>query len=293
MNVLVIGGEGQLGSEIKRLSNSWKDANFAFTSFENLDITQKKQVDAHINGKDYDFCINCAAYTAVDKAEELPDLAREVNVIGVQNIAQACSANDITLIHISSDYVYHNEVNRPILENDPTTPKGVYASTKLQGDFAAKSYNDKTIVIRTSWVYSMHAHNFVKTMLRLGKEKDELNIVYDQIGTPTHAKDIALAIFEIMKYNTQNEPQYGIFNFSNEGVTSWYDFTLEIFRINKVECKVNPILSKQYPTPAQRPSFSVLDKSKIKKTFQLEIPHWKDSLADCLKLLKKFDNIKV
>lgn len=283
MKILVTGGLGQLGSELNQLS-SQHPAEFIFTDVKGLDITNKAEVSNYFNQHQFDYCINCAAFTAVDKAEEDPNLAESINVSGVRNLADACKEMDATLIHISSDYVYHNEVNRPMVEMDPTTPQGMYAQTKLKGDFAALTHT-KSIVVRTSWVYSSFGNNFVKTMLRLGNERDALGIVFDQVGTPTYARNIAQTILLIINQCEEGNAEYGIFNFSNEGVTSWYDFAMEIFRIKNINCNVSPILSKQYPTPAKRPTYSVLDKSKIKDKYGIEIPHWRDSLEECLELL--------
>lgn len=283
MKILITGGLGQLGSEFNQISSTYK-AEFVFTDVNDLDITNKEEVSTFFKKNQFDYCVNCAAYTAVDKAEEQPNIAEAINVAGVRNLADAAKETDTTLIHISSDYVYHNEVNRPMVEMDPTTPQSIYAQTKLKGDFAALTHS-KSIVLRTSWVYSTFGVNFVKSMIRLGKERDELSIVFDQVGTPTFTRDIVQTILLIIEQCKAGNPEYGIFNFSNEGVTSWYDFALEIFSIKEIECKVTPILSKQYPTAAQRPTYSVLDKAKIKEKYQLSIPHWKDSLADCLNLI--------
>jgi dTDP-4-dehydrorhamnose reductase len=233
--------------------------------------------------------INCAAYTAVDKAENDVKLATKINVNGARNLAKACQKYDATLIHISTDYVYHNNQNTPFKEGDKVSPKGVYAKTKLRGDNAVLKFCDKGVILRTSWVYGTFGHNFVKTMLRLGKERESLNVVFDQIGTPTYARDLAKAILKII-YKVENQQVEaaqlrGIFHYSNEGVTSWYDFTQAIFEMRGLSCKVSPIESSQYPTPAQRPPFSVLNKGKIKETFGIEIPHWRESLAECLKEL--------
>ncbi len=283
MKILVTGAKGQVGSEIKSLSKSF-DAEFIFTDLAELDITNKEGILNLFKEHDFDYCINCVAYTAVDNAEENQIISTAVNAKGVQNLAEACEKIGATLIHISSDYVYHNEVNRPLKETDPTEPKGVYASTKLQGDFAALNYN-KSIILRTSWVYSSFGNNFVKSMIKYGTERDSLNIVFDQIGTPTYARMLAENILIIINHCEAGNAHYGVFNFSNEGVCSWYDFALEIFRIKGITCNVKPILSKDYPTPAQRPPFSVMDKSKIKETYNLNIPHWRDSLNDCLNLI--------
>lgn len=281
MKILVTGSNGQLGSELRQLSKGM-EASFHFTDADSLDITQADQVMDVVKSGKFDYCINCAAYTLVDKAEEESNLAEAVNVGGVRNLADACKELEhTTLIQVSSDYVYHNDVNRPMLEMDPSTPKGIYAQTKLKGDFAALTHQ-QSIVLRTSWVYSTYGSNFVKTMLQKGKEREALNVVYDQIGTPTYARDLARAILHIIAQCDAGQPEYGIFNFSNEGVTSWYDLALEIFGHTGMECRVNPILSKEYPTAAPRPNYSVLDKSKIKAKYKLAIPHWKASLRECL-----------
>lgn len=283
MKILVTGGSGQLGSELSQLSKD-HPGFFFFTDKDDLDITNRISLSAFFKKNRFDYCINCAAYTAVDKAEEEQNIAETINVNGVRYLADACKDTDTTLIHLSSDYVYHNEVNRPMIEIDPTTPEGIYAQTKLNGEFAALTHN-KTIVLRTSWLYSSFENNFVKTMLRLGRERDDLSIVFDQIGTPTYATDLAEALLQIIAQCEEGNPHYGVFNFSNEGVTSWYDFALEIFRIKEIECNVKPITSKQYRTPAKRPTYSVLDKSKIKQKYHVSIPHWRDSLEKCLDLL--------
>ncbi len=284
MKILVTGCNGQVGSELELLAES-HDAEFIFTDSSKLNITQQPSVNSFFEEHKFDYCINCAAYTAVDKAEEEENDARYVNINGVRHLAEACNANDATLLHISSDYVYHNNINRPLKETDPTTPQGVYATTKLQGDFAAMSYNPKTIILRTSWIYSSFGRNFIKTMTRLGKQKEQLNVVYDQVGTPTYARDIAQTLLAIISQCEKGEAHYGVFNYSNEGVTSWYDMAKEIFRYKKLDCRLNAILTKDYPTPAVRPHYSVLDKSKIKQNYKLDIPHWRDSLHDCLNLL--------
>ncbi|MGK0391648.1 MAG: dTDP-4-dehydrorhamnose reductase [Maribacter sp.] len=283
MKILVTGGSGQLGSELNQLSKD-HPGFFFFTDKDNLDITNRTSLSAFFQKNRFDYCINCAAYTAVDKAEEEQNLAEAINVNGVRYVADACKDTNTTLIHLSSDYVYHNEVNRPMIEIDPTTPEGIYAQTKLNGEFAALTHSE-TIVIRTSWLYSSFEKNFVKTMLRLGTERDDLSVVFDQIGTPTYATDLAQTLLQIISQCEAGDPHYGVFNFSNEGVTSWYDFALEIFRMKGIECNVKPITSKQYKTPAKRPTYSVLDKSKIKQKYNVSIPHWRDSLEKCLNLL--------
>lgn len=231
-----------------------------------------------------DVIVNCAAYTAVDKAESDEEAADIVNHLAVKKLAQISKENDIKLIHISTDYVFDGTNFKPYVEEDATSPNGVYGKTKLDGEKAMLEINPKnSIIIRTSWVYSSYGANFVKTMIRLGKEKESLGVIFDQVGTPTYARDLAKAILEILpKIKNQNVE---IHNYSNEGVLSWFDFAKEIMRMAKLECKVNPIETKEYPTPAKRPHYSLLNKAKIKKEFDIAIPYWKDSLDECLKKL--------
>ena len=290
-NILVTGGNGQVGNELKVVAEGQQNYRFFFTDSEDLDITDRAAVLAYFEENNIQTCINCAAYTAVDKAESQADIARQVNAAGVENLALACVAVAGKLIHLSTDYVYHNDQNTPFKETDATHPQGVYAQTKLDGDLIALATNRETLILRTSWVYSSFGNNFVKTMLRLGRERDNLSVVFDQIGTPTYAKDIAEAIFEIVQkidnQSIESDVWQGIFHYSNEGVTSWYDFAQAIFEIADIDCQLAAIESVQYPTPAKRPPFSVLNKGKIKATFGLTIPHWRDSLKDCLQLLEK------
>lgn len=285
--ILVTGSNGQVGQEIRHLSTQLPGLEFVFADYAILDITDAPAVTRFFADGQFDYCINCAAYTAVDKAETEVEAARLVNVEGVKNIAQACLATHCQLLHLSTDYVYHNHLNRPLLESDPTQPQSVYASTKLQGDLAALQILPKTLVIRTSWVYSSFGHNFVKTMLRLGKERDQLGIVFDQIGTPTYARDLARAMLAIIQQNEKAALAQagGIYHFSNEGICSWYDFALAIFAIAGIHCEVRPIETAEYPTPASRPPFSVLNKKKIKSQFDLHIPHWQTGLRECLAVL--------
>lgn len=288
--ILVTGGNGQVGSELQSLANYFNHFTFLFTDSETLDITNLDAVMAFAKKQPFDYCINCAAYTAVDKAESDEALAKKVNVDGAANLAKACAELDATLIHISTDYVYHSDKqNTPFTEDDMTLPKGVYAATKLAGDEAVLNQNKHTVVIRTSWVYSSFGNNFVKTMLRLGEKLDHLNVIYDQIGSPTYAKDLAKAILEIIqkaeKKDSEPNAFRGIYHYSNEGVMSWYDFAKAIFDIKGIDCKISPIETKDYPTAAQRPHFSLLNKAKIKETFDLDIPYWRDSLKACLDLL--------
>lgn len=289
INILVTGGNGQVGSELNFLKANYPNFRLIFTDQDTLDITDEPAVNHMITAKDINYCINCAAYTAVDKAESNAELAERINVEGPKNLAQACLVNQIPLIHFSTDYVYHNDQNTPFKEGDPTSPKGVYAKTKLQGDEVAQQIHLQTMVIRTSWVYSSFGHNFVKTMLRLGNERDNLSVIFDQIGTPTYARDLAKAVLDVIHMVENDEIDstaiQGVYHYSNEGVTSWYDFAKTIFEINKIDCKVAAIETKDYPTAAERPHFSVLNKHKFKSTFGLEVPHWRESLGECLKAI--------
>ena len=283
MNILVTGANGQLGSEIKVLSKNYP-YHFFFTDKDKLDITKKEEIEKFVKEKDIDLIINCAAYTAVDKAEEEKELADLINHKAVKYLANVSKENDITLIHISTDYVFDGKNYKPYKEDDKTSPQGIYGLTKLKGEEAFINLGARGIIIRTSWVYSTFGHNFVKTMLRL-KDRKELGVVFDQIGTPTYARDLAKAILEIIdkNYEKLNDFKTEIFHYSNEGVCSWYDFAKAIFEIKDIDIKINPIETKEYPTPAKRPHYSVLNKSKIKKEFNIEIPYWRESLKKCLK----------
>lgn len=279
-NILVTGSKGQLGSEIQKLSANY-NYNFFFTDKDNLDITNSHAVNQFIKINGINIIINCAAYTAVDKAESDEDSADTINHKAVKYLAQCAKEHNIKLIHISTDYVFDGENHLPYKEDDETNPSGVYGKTKLAGEQEIIEINPKdSIIIRTSWVYSTYGANFVKTMLRLGKEKEQLGVIYDQIGTPTYARDLAKAILDIFP-NIKSE-KVEIYNYSNEGVLSWYDFAKEIMRMSKSTCQINPIETYEYPTPAKRPHYSLLNKSKIKNEFNLSIPYWKDSLDECL-----------
>jgi dTDP-4-dehydrorhamnose reductase len=288
--ILVTGSKGQVGQELQFLAKG-STHQFIFADVDTLDITKAAEVNDFFSEYRFDYCINCAAYTAVDKAESDIDMARTINVDGVRHLAQACAAHDTMLLHLSTDYVYHNAQNTPFKEGDATQPQGVYAQTKLDGDLAALRIHPATMVIRTSWVYSSYGHNFVKTMLRLGSEREQLNVVFDQIGTPTYARDLAQVlltiILQIENGRTTRSQCYGIFHFSNEGVCSWYDFAKAVFKQCNISCEVFPIETANYPTPAKRPPFSVLNKGKIKQTLGITIPHWEDGLARCLDAMKE------
>ena len=282
-NVLVTGCKGQLGSELQELSGAY-EYNFYFTDRDSLDIIDKESVANFIKNNSIDIIINAAAYTAVDKAEEDEANANKVNHLATKYLAEVAKEYNIKLIHISTDYVFDGKNYKPYNEGDITNPNGVYGATKLAGEKAMQEINPKnSIIIRTSWVYSSFGANFVKTMLRLGKERDSLGVIFDQVGTPTYARDLAKAILEILPH-VENE-SVEIYHYSNEGVLSWYDFAKEIMRMAKLECEINLIETKEYPTPAVRPHYSLLNKAKIKKEFGIEIPYWKDSLDACLTTL--------
>jgi len=292
MNVLVTGSKGQVGSEIKHLIENrdylFENANFFFIHRDKLDITNKEAIEHLITEQQIDTIINCAAYTAVDKAESEHETADRVNHLAVKNLADIAKVKDIFLIHISTDYVFNGKSYRPYVEDDPIDPLGVYGITKRKGEEAIIQTGCKSIIIRTSWVYSTYGHNFVKTMLKLAKSRNELGVIFDQVGTPTYARDLAITILDILKHASSDVRNYHaeIFHYSNEGVASWYDFAKAIFEIEELDIKVNPIETKDYPTPAKRPPYSILNKSKIKQEFQIEIPHWRESLQACLKAFK-------
>jgi dTDP-4-dehydrorhamnose reductase len=283
INVLVTGSNGQLGSEIKELSSNY-NYNFFFTTRDDIDITSKDSIKEFCQTNSINVIINCAAYTAVDKAESDEINADLINRKAVKKLSIVAKELNIKLIHISTDYVFDGKNFKPNVEEFQTNPQSIYGKTKLDGENELLDINPlNSIIIRTSWVYSYYGNNFVKTMLRLGKEKEELGVIFDQIGTPTYAKDLALTILNIIPQIENSKVE--IYNYSNEGVLSWYDFAKEIMKMAKLNCKINPIETYQYPTPAKRPHFSLLNKSKIKSKFNLEIPYWKDGLDDCLKRL--------
>jgi len=279
-NILLTGSSGQLASEIKELSLDY-DYRFYFTDKNELDITDHSAIRKFITEKSIDTIINCAAYTAVDRAESEKESADKINHLAVKNIAMLSSEFDIRLIHISTDYVFDGTNHKPYTETDATNPQSVYGSTKLDGERAIFEYNLKnSIIIRTSWVYSSYGNNFVKTMLRLGHEKESLGVIYDQVGTPTYARDLAKTVLDILPKIDNSKTE--IYHYSNEGVLSWYDFAKEIMKMAKLSCKINPIETKEYPAPAKRPHYSLLNKSKIKEHFDIIIPYWKDSLDECI-----------
>lgn len=282
-NILVTGSMGQLGSEIKAISSDYS-YNFFFTDRNNIDITNKDNIKEYCQTNSINVIINCAAYTAVDKAETDIENADLVNRKAVKKLSIVAKELNIKLIHISTDYVFDGKNFKPYVEEYQTNPQSVYGKTKLDGENEIRDINPlNSIIIRTSWVYSYYGNNFVKTMLRLGKEKEELGVIFDQVGTPTYAAHLAKTILDIVPQIENSKVE--IYNYSNEGVLSWYDFAKEIMKMAKLNCKIKAIETYQYPTPAKRPHFSLLNKNKIKSTFNLEIPYWKDGLDDCLKRL--------
>ena len=279
MVILVTGASGQLGQAIQFIASNYADCEFIFASSQDLDITNQERVNNFFDTNKIDFCINAAAYTAVDKAESEIEKAEAINVAGPKNLAIACKKNKTKLIHISTDFVFDGSSSKPYLETDITNPLSTYGKTKLDGEQAVIDNIDEYFIIRTSWVYSQFGNNFMKTMLRLALERDSLSIVSDQIGSPTNAIDLAKSLLSIVESNSS---KFGIYNFSNEGTASWYDFAVEIFRINNVVIDVNPIPTEAFPTPAKRPKYSLLDKSKIKNIFGIEIKTWKESLLQTI-----------
>ena len=286
MNILVTGANGQLGNEMQIVAKNSKD-NYIFTDVASLDITNKEAVDKMVKDNDIKAIINCAAYTNVDKAEDDKEFAEILNAKAVENLALAVKSNDGVLVHVSTDYVFGgNQNNTPCQEDEPANPTGVYGLTKLHGEQAITKSGCKYIILRTAWLYSEFGKNFVKTMLNLTSTKPQLKVVFDQVGTPTYAYDLAQTIFDIVK-NRKYEGNNGIYHFSNEGVCSWFDFTKMIAEYaSNNECDIQPCHSDEFPSKVIRPSFSVLDKTKIKETFGVKIPYWTDSLKKCINNLK-------
>lgn len=282
--ILVIGSSGQLASEIKQLHFDFTQHDFKFTSQLEIDISNLASIESVSNNFQPNYIINCAAYTAVDKAESDRDRAFEINERGVQNLAIVSKNLNAFLIHISTDFVFDGKKSSLYTESDITNPISVYGHSKLKGEEAIQTSGCDFTIIRTSWLYSSFGNNFVKTMIRLGSEKELLNVVSDQIGSPTYCADLAQLIISQLE-NFQRHKN-NIYHYSNEGVSSWYDFAYEIMKMSRLKCQVNPILTSAYPTPAERPRFSVMDKSKIKNDFNLTLPHWKESLAKCIHLLR-------
>jgi dTDP-4-dehydrorhamnose reductase len=283
-NLLITGSNGQLGQEIKNLSTRYPSLSFTFVDIETLDLTDKTAVAKYLTGGKFDTLVNCAAYTAVDKAETDSALCYAVNHQAVDYLTEICQQTGTQIIHVSTDYVFDGSKHTPYIETDPENPLTIYGKSKLAGEKAALS-NRNSLVIRTSWLYSAHGNNFVKTMIRLGKEREEVGVIFDQVGTPTYAADLAAAILSIVDQSPNASATPGIYHFSNEGVCSWYDLAVEIFSLAKYGCKAKPIETSEYPSTVKRPYYSVLNKKKIKQTFELTIPHWRDGLIRCLKQL--------
>jgi len=284
--ILVTGSNGQLGNEIRCLSGQYPSYNFIYTDVEDLNITDYQQIDQFFKTNNIQYVINCAAYTAVDKAEQDTDLARYINANAVKYLSQIAKKNHAFMIHVSTDYVFDGKNYKPYTENDPICPTSAYGKTKAEGENEVRNHAERGIIIRTSWLYSSFGHNFIKTILKYGKERGKLNVVFDQIGTPTYAADLAKAILDILP-QLVSKTSIDTYHFSNEGVSSWYDFAKEIIALSNIECIINPIRTEDYPLPAPRPYYSVLDKAKIKKEFNIDIPYWKDSLKKCLKLINE------
>ena len=284
MNILITGCNGQLGNEMQLLEKTNPQHTYFNTDVAELDITDAVAIEKFVIENQIDGIVNCAAYTAVDKAEDNQDLCRLLNTDAPGYLAAAVEKRGGWLIQVSTDYVFDGTNHMPYTEEEPTCPNSVYGSTKLEGERVAQQACSRTMIVRTAWLYSTFGNNFVKTMIRLGKEKPELGVIFDQIGTPTYARDLAVALFAAINQGVVP----GIYHFSNEGVISWYDFTKAIHRIAGITtCHVRPLHTAEYPTPAHRPHYSVLDKTKIKQTYNLDIPYWEESLKECVDKLNK------
>lgn len=285
--ILITGANGQLGNELRLMAENYPQFSYIFTDIAELDICDKAAVGAFVESHEVDAIVNCAAFTAVDKAEGEEAKAAMINSEAPANLAEAIERRGGTLVQISTDYVFPGNACKPIGEDSPTAPESAYGRTKLAGEIAAQKACRNTVIIRTAWLYSTFGHNFVKTMMKLGRERGSLGVVFDQVGTPTYARDLARAIMEILSRGAVP----GVYHFTDEGVASWYDFTVMIHKLAGISgCKVSPIHTEDYPVPAARPHYSVLDKSKIKKTFGIEIPYWVDSLRECVDILLKQEN---
>ena len=286
MNILVTGCKGQLGAELQKIAASETDHHWSFTDVDTLDICDKEAVERCFSTHDIDVCINCAAYTAVDKAEDEPELAERINAYAPQVVAETCLRHKALLMHISTDYVFDGNAQVPYLESDAVNPQSVYSRTKAEGEHVIRESGCNYIIIRTAWLYSATGKNFVKTMLQLAETHPEINVVDDQRGCPTWAYDLACAIVRLIQQNGKNEVRE-TFHYTNKGQITWYDFAKAIMEIGGKQCKVNPITTDQYPTKVKRPAYSVLDLSKIKEYAGIEIPDWRESLAKCIEELKR------
>ena len=285
--IIVFGASGQLGQCLKQVAAEMEITDIAFPNETEGNILNPQALQELFAGHQPKYAINCAAYTAVDKAEDELELARKINKTGVENIAALCKQFDAALVQISTDFVFEGNSPHPLVETDPANPISVYGLTKLEGEQVILKHTEKYFILRTSWLYSEHANNFVRTMLKLGHDRDELKIIADQIGSPTYAIDLAAAVLHIIESGSE---AYGLYHYSNEGVTSWYDFAQGIFDISKTDVKTFPIRTAEYPTKATRPAYSVMDKSKIKNTFGIEIPYWRHSLERCIKALQNLQS---
>ena len=281
-NILITGANGQLGNEIRVASAHFPQFRFFFTDVTELDICNREAVHAYMAENHMDGIVNCAAYTAVDKAEDDAETCFRINRDAVKNLAEAAREYKLDIIHVSTDYVFDGKSYLPYTEVMPVNPSSVYGKSKLEGERILMEICPEAVIVRTSWLYSSFGNNFVKTMLRLGQERDMLNVIFDQVGTPTYAADLAVALLSIL---AAGKPAAGIYHYSNEGVCSWYDFTRSIHRLAGISCNLVPIESKEYPVRTPRPHFSVLNKAKIKQTYGIEILHWEDSLEKCIRLL--------
>ncbi len=286
MRILVTGSNGQLGNEIRVLSENYPDFDFNYTDVAELDITDHQKVEAYFKAYKPHVIINCAAYTAVDKAESDEKTAYLINAKAVEILAKASAEAGTLMIHISTDYVFDGKSYLPYNENDKINPLSAYGRSKLAGEDAVRQFATKGIIFRTAWLYSAFGNNFVKTMIKYGNERDELKLVFDQVGTPTYAKDLAKAILDIIPLALQHSGT-DLFHYSNEGVASWYDFAKFIMEFSGINCNIKPILTREYPLLATRPFYSVLNKSKIKEMYNITIPYWSDSVKDCIKRLSK------
>lgn len=284
--ILITGSHGQLGNEMQQASTRFPAFNYIYTDVEDLDICDKTALNTYVKANHVDIIVNCAAYTAVDKAEDDVALCFKINADAVRNIGEVAKENSLKVIHISTDYVFDGTNYMPYTEDQQVCPSTVYGKSKLAGENALFESCDQAVIIRTAWLYSSFGNNFVKTMLKLGKDKDSINVIFDQVGTPTYAADLASAILQVLSH----EPFVpGIYHFSDEGVCSWYDFTKSIHRIAGITCDLHPIETKDYPARTPRPHYSVLNKAKIKSTFGIVIPHWEESLVKCIEILNHKD----
>lgn len=282
MNILVTGSNGQLGSEMRVLSAQHTNYSYFFTDVQELDICDLSALRAFVAANKINAIVNCAAYTAVDKAEDDVELCFRINRDAVRNIGVVASEAGALVVHISTDYVFDGTSYKPLTEDMPVSTTGIYGKSKLEGELALQSVCPSSVIIRTSWLYSSFGNNFVKTMLKLGREREALNVIFDQVGTPTYARDLAAAVYTVLASEVQHP---GVYHFSNEGVCSWYDFTKRIHKLAGIQCNVQPIETKDYPTRTPRPHYSVLNKAKIKTLYGVEVPYWEDSLEACLRII--------